>query len=430
MRCFSFLPGVKWLLLMGFLCLSSACSDDEKGVALRLVQEVSGIQRFTWGESHRYPIASENVDQFIVTTKPRGWTVTVDEQAIRITAPQTIAGVEGTTGEVVVTASNRGGDNPTITIRVEIPTSAIFDLSRPALFDDSEVLLALSAGGDTLAEICREYVRRDSVSAGQGIRAVVVYLYDAGNKSFKRGFIATNGGGVDHDGKNYQGASTGPLQLVYLVEGVCCGGGNYDGVPVARLTPQTVEDVEGNRYGIVKAGKQYWMRENLRTLTYHDGSAIGSNASWYKDVNVDVSSSIKLKKMFGASYTRTAVRNETLAPQGWRAAEDEDWITLERFLRMSESDLYSSSPSRGEGIGDYLKSEGDEWADHGAGSNLTGLAITPGGAGNNAIQVYAYLWSVSPSGAYCRLLSNSYSTLLRKEGDSRTFFSVRCVREN
>lgn len=428
MKCFSCLES-KWLLLIGVIGLLCACGDDEKSATLRLVQEISDVQRFTWGESQSYAITSEHVDKFIITTKPRGWEVTVNEQAIRITAPRTISGVEGTTGEVVVTALNRGGENPVITIRVEIPTSMIFDLSRPTLFDESEVLLALSAEGDTVAEICREYVRRDNVTVGEGIRAVVVYLYDPASKRFQRGFIATNGGGVDHDGGNYQSASVGPLQLVYLVGGVCTGAGNYDGVPVARLIPQTVEDVEGNRYGIVKVGTQYWMRENLRTLTYRDGNAIGNDAAWYKDMNVDVASSDKLKKMFGASYTFRVLNKEILAPLGWRAAWDEDWLTLERFLNMDESDLYSESSARGERIGDYLKSEGDEWADKGGGANLTGLTITPGGASNNAIKVYAYLWAYSPNRYYCRLLSSTYSTVLRKTGDSRVYFNIRCVRE-
>lgn len=316
MRYNCFLSGSKWLVLAGLLGVLWACSDDDKSASLRLVQEVSEVQWFTWGESHTYAIASEHVDKFIITAKPRGWTVTADEEAIRITAPRTISGVEGTTGEVVVTASSRKGENPVITIRVEIPTSAIIDLSRPALFDDSEVLLAVSADGDTLAEVCREYVRRDSVSVGQGIRAVVVYLYDPAVKAFKRGFIATNGGAVDHDGKNYQSAAVGPLQVVYVVEGVCTGSGNYEGVPVARLIPQTVDDVEGNRYGMVKVGVQYWMRENLRTLTYRDGSAIGRDASWYKDINVDVASSAKLKKMFGASIYLCGCPERGVGPSG------------------------------------------------------------------------------------------------------------------
>lgn len=430
MRYLYFLFGRKGWLLVGVLMLMYACSNEEEAATLRLVQEISGVQRFTWGESQSYAIASEHVDRFIITTKPRGWEVSVDAQVIRITAPQTISGVEGTTGEVVVTASNRGGENPTITIRVEIPTSMIIDLSRPDLFDESEVLLALSAEGDTVAEVCREYVRRNNMVVGQGIRAVVVYLYDRTTKTFQRGFIATNGGGVDHDGGNYQSASVGPLQLVYIVEGVCTGAGNYENVPVARLLPQTVEDVEGNRYGMVKVGTQYWMRENLRTMSYRDGSDIGNDASWYKDMNVDVSSSDKLKKMFGASYTDKVLSNRALAPAGWRAAGDEDWLTLERFLNMSESDLYSTASSRGSGIGDYLKSEGEEWSDKGGGTNLTGLSIMPGGASNNAIKVYAYLWAHSSGRNYCRLLSSTHSTLLRKSGDRGMYFNIRCVREN
>lgn len=432
MRYFGFLSGYKWMIWIGWIGMLCACSneDEHKTVSFHLVEEVSGIQKFTWGESHAYAVTGENVEKFIVTAKPKGWTVSVEGEEIRVTAPQSVSGVEETVGEIVVKASN-GGENSAITIGVEIPASIAIDLSSPALFDDSEVLWAVSADGDTLAEVCREYVRRDNVTVGQGIRAVVVYLYDPATKTFQRGFVATNSGGVDHDGGNYLSGSIGPVQVVYVAEGVCFGTGKYDQVPVARLIPQTVEDVEGNRYGMVKVGTQYWLRENLRTLTYNDGSAIGSHASWYKDQSVDVSSSDKLKKMFGVSYDLTAVRNEKLAPQGWQAASDEDWLTLERFFRMTDNDLYSSSSSsRGEGIGDYLKSEGDEWANKGAGSNLSGLGITPGGATNNAIMVYAYQWAVSPTKYYFRLLNSTYSTILRRQGDGWVFMNVRCVRKD
>lgn len=429
MRCFGILFLYQWMILAGLVGMLGACSDDEQVVSLRLTENIFEIQRFTWGQSRSYAVTRENVKKSIISAKPKGWTVTVDEQTVRITAPQTITGVGGTFGEVVITASNGGGDNSTIRIQVEIPTSALIDLSRPDLFKDSEVLLAVNASGDTLAEVCREYVRRDNVAVGQGIRAVVVYLYDSATKVFKRGFVVTNGGGVDHDGGNYQSAAVAPLQVVYIVEGVCCGSGNYEGIPVAQLIPQTVDDVEGNRYGVVKVGTQYWMRENLRTMTYNDGDAITRGASWYKDMNVDVFSSDKLKKMFGASYGYSVARHEALAPQGWRVANDEDWLTLERFIRMNESDLYSNESSRGEGFGDYLKSEGEEWADKGGGSNLTGLGITPGGATNNAIKIYAYVWSIAPDRAYFRLLNSTNSSILRRF-DSFPYLSVRCVRKD
>lgn len=48
---------------------------------------------------------------------------------------------------------------------------------------------------------------------------------------------------------------------------------------------QTVSDIDGNIYNTVTIGKQVWMKENLKTSHYSDGSAIPTgldNATWQK----------------------------------------------------------------------------------------------------------------------------------------------------
>lgn len=411
------------------LWLFGACTDDEEMAFYRLVDGISDTQVFKWGETKTFATVGENTGNIIVSSKPNGWTVLAEAGELTITAPSAVSVVVGTSGNVVLSSSS-GGE--LVTIAVEIPTSAVINLSDPALFEASEVMLAIDTKGDTVAEVCREYVRNGRAVTGQGIRAVVVYLYDPQNKAYKRGFVATNGGSVNHDGTNYQSALATPVQLVYIVDGFCCGSGSSGQSLGVKFVPQAVADAEGNVYGLVKLGMQYWMRENLRTSKYNDGSDIGSGFGWYKDENVDVSASAKLRKLFGACYGKAPVLSGKLAPQGWRVAGDEDWIRAERYLGMSEEDAYSEISSRAQGVGDYLKSPGDEWADKGWGSNLSGLAIPPGGAGDRAMKIYAYVWSplTTGMGSCVRLLSSTYTSVLRSIVFSyMPPMSVRCVRE-
>lgn len=198
------------------------------------------------------------------------------------------------------------------------------------------------------------------------------------------------------------------------------------------MVSEMASDVEGNTYGIVKVGAQFWMRENLRTTTYNNGVGVGSAYCWYKDSFIDIASSEKLKKQFGALYERAAVMNGKLAPEGWRVAGDEDWITMELFLGMKEHEAYSDSPQRANNIGDFLKSEGREWADGGGGTNLSGLGIMPGGQGfGAAIEICAYMWSVdyNKKSDLMRLINSTYSVVLRRlVGFGSPPFSVRCLR--
>jgi uncharacterized protein (TIGR02145 family)/uncharacterized repeat protein (TIGR02543 family) len=97
-----------------------------------------------------------------------------------------------------------------------------------------------------------------------------------------------------------------------------------------------IKDADGNVYTEVTIGMQTWMKENLKTTSYNDGTAIQNvidNAAWaalklpgycWYNNNKDTS--------FGALYNWAAVNTGKLAPKGWHVATDEEWTKLESFI--------------------------------------------------------------------------------------------------
>ena len=116
----------------------------------------------------------------------------------------------------------------------------------------------------------------------------------------------------------------------------------------ARSCPSspTLTDVDGNIYNTVQIGEQCWMRENLRTTKYADGTPIehGSNASpntpyWYYPMD-DAAN----KPNYGLLYNWPAVvRGVTgsaanpsgvqgICPDGWHVPSDAEWTQLTDYV--------------------------------------------------------------------------------------------------
>ena len=132
--------------------------------------------------------------------------------------------------------------------------------------------------GKKVGELCREYQRE------LGSSATVVYPYLTGGV-YGSGLITNTGASVKHDGTGYHASvSDRPAVMNIYTEN---GSEFYtdsslkgrepdfgDGLQAERLT-----DADGNAYRIVKIGKQYWTAENLRTLTYPDGTPVATGLS-------------------------------------------------------------------------------------------------------------------------------------------------------
>jgi len=112
------------------------------------------------------------------------------------------------------------------------------------------------------------------------------------------------------------------------------------------VTANTVIDMDGNVYLTVTIGAQVWMKENLRTIRYRDGSMIpyiADNIAWGIEpigACCYYSNLFDYNLIFGKLYNWHAA-NDTrgLCPVGWRLPSDADWQELESALGMPSAEL-------------------------------------------------------------------------------------------
>ena len=196
----------------------------------------------------------------------------------------------------------------------------------------------------------------------------------------------------------------------------------------------TIKDVEGNVYHIVKIGTQVWTSENLKTSKYNDGTSIplvtdntdwgnlnSAGFCWYDN------DSISYKNDYGALYNWNAVNSGKLAPIGWHIASDEDWTTLTAYLG-------------GDSVaGGKLKEKGTiHWAVPNAGAtNESGFTAIPGGYRHMNGEFFeigqsSNLWSATHATTdndYFRGIGYNYKYISRNSYNKRYGFSVRCVKD-
>ncbi len=213
----------------------------------------------------------------------------------------------------------------------------------------------------------------------------------------------------------------------------------------------TVTDIDGNVYNTLSIGNQCWMKENLRTTKYADGTAIASGSSTSTTVAYYYSLSGNFNN--GKLYNWKAVmRNSSssaanpsgvqgICPNGWHVPSDAEWNQLTDYV-SSQSQYYCSNNP--ENIAKALASTSN-WNSSSAtcavgntpsNNNATGFSALPAGYyrndGYSVSGDYAYFWSAtesSSSNAYSRYLRYSNATVNRYGTNEYYGSSVRCVRD-
>ncbi|NLK53510.1 MAG: PKD domain-containing protein [Bacteroidales bacterium] len=209
----------------------------------------------------------------------------------------------------------------------------------------------------------------------------------------------------------------------------------------------TISDIDGNVYNTVIIGTQTWMKENLKTTKFNDGSDIPlviDNTNW---TNLSTpaycwyNNNEAYKTTFGALYNAYAVNSGKVCPTGWHVPTDEEWHQLALFLDpnavYNEGDNYWESTI----AGGKLKEDGlTHWQSPNTdATNEVGFMALPSGGRSydgtfNMLYLRTQFWSstlyndVSNRGV--RSLSNDHANLHRYNANHKFGFSIRCIKDN
>lgn len=188
----------------------------------------------------------------------------------------------------------------------------------------------------------------------------------------------------------------------------------------------SLKDIDGNAYSIVKIGGQYWMGENLKVTHAPDGTPVTGYAFGDNESKVSV---------YGRLYTWDVAMNgsvveeaQGICPIGWHVPSDEEFKVVEMHLGMTRAQADEVNTWRGTGVGTSLIYGGASGYD----AMLSGRRI-PGGA-YSLLGTMEYMWtSTEYAGSYAwrRCLDIDSDLVGRWNTFQKSYgFSVRCVRDN
>ena len=211
-----------------------------------------------------------------------------------------------------------------------------------------------------------------------------------------------------------------------------------------------VTDIDGNTYNTVQIGSQCWMKENLKTTTYQDGTPIPNvtdSSSWSNlttGAYVWYDNDISWKGSYGAMYNwYTTVDTNGLCPTGWHVAmEDDEWIALTDFIGGLGSphgnELKSCRQVNSPLSGACNTTEHPRWIESAQnGTDDYGFSGLPAGTRYDVgpfdgLGGFCNWWSStesSSSNAWMRDLAHHSGTIWRAQHAKQYGFSVRCLKD-
>jgi uncharacterized protein (TIGR02145 family) len=196
----------------------------------------------------------------------------------------------------------------------------------------------------------------------------------------------------------------------------------------------SISDIDGNSYKIIKIGNQTWMAENLRTTKFNDGEPIRNiikNTDWKKTKEAAYSGYNNdgvAQKEYGYLYNYYCIENiKNIAPDGWRIPNENDIRILQEYLNSNAEKRIN------------LKEKGNQhWmTSNKTGDKSSGFNVLPGGYRDEQGNFYmlksnGYFWTENASVELYHWSDRMFQALadVRRDRTYEQFgFSIRCIKE-
>lgn len=212
-----------------------------------------------------------------------------------------------------------------------------------------------------------------------------------------------------------------------------------------------VNDIDGNIYNTVQIGQQCWLKENLRTTRYADGTVIPMGETTSNDVayRYAPSNNAANVQQYGYLYNWQAASRgaesaanpsgvQGICPNGWHLPSDAEWTQLTDYVSSQSQYVCGNNPTF---IGKPLAAQTGWYSNSGpcnigndlSSNNATHFSAMPAGYYFGSCYRFkqtAYFWSSTShedSYAYGRDMTCQESTVNRHTFFKYNAFSVRCV---
>jgi uncharacterized protein (TIGR02145 family) len=192
-------------------------------------------------------------------------------------------------------------------------------------------------------------------------------------------------------------------------------------------------DLDGNIYDTVTIGTQTWMKENLKTTLFKNGTVIPlitDKTAWYyltTPAYCWYNNDEFNKYTYGALYNWYAVNTGNLCPTGWHVPTDAEWAALITYLGGSRA-----------AVGKLKEAGLVHWQSPNTGAtNKTGFKALPGGCRDfdgtfYYFGYYGFWWSSTEfavGGAWSRQMGYDGTGGYGHGNYEQDGFSVRCLMD-